>query len=549
MDSLFPHLLQSNEIDTLFSSPINGTSILGSYNPMQFVLRLREDVHREIQGIKLGAYIATQYSQKQVQCYSTFLHETIHWWQHVGSTFGLISSFKVPAQAHVVYKDLKTIANSGCFKSIMKFDKLAAAKGQSGCNHSVNNILNYWYDLQFAYIRALDPHAFVKYKDNPYFLTVGHCYHMMWRASIMCLAGNLDKDFIFFPKIFSWTPHFNELSRIGAEGFKEYGDINLPHFGTKAIFEGQARFSQIQFLYQAFNGKYNMNDFAAKGMVKGIYATAIDFFLKFIDEPMPVSPLNPIIGLFLLVCDIAINPGDGFPIEINSFSQFLGNVDPGLRFYNLCVVIKEKKKDFIGVIRNYSRDEYIETGNYLCKHFDWKTPVEIANYIAKDWIEKNEVLTKLLDEEKIHKFQQQELPTRLFFSKFLRFQQDKLLFPHFFCWPGVNTVFHTGCSISMEDACRVFTKHQALFVDDIDGDIYPALFDGYSEQQVSETFNDFFAWNCTYDMVQQWITQPGPFKYDFKWLSSKFTNQQLKNWICHNFKNSFGVHPDEFQIL
>lgn len=126
MIDLNPNLLLTPEYaDELLSSPINGTNSRGIYNPMQFVLRLREDIHRELDSATAGLYGSGSHSNNQIQAFSTYLHETIHWWQHVGSNFGFISSLKFPAQTHIVHKDLKTLLNNnGAFKSIKKFDSL-----------------------------------------------------------------------------------------------------------------------------------------------------------------------------------------------------------------------------------------------------------------------------------------------------------------------------------------------------------------------------------------------------------------------------------------
>jgi hypothetical protein len=63
----------------------------GLYNSFQFVLRLSPEVHRRIDALPMR--IVTGVSDFDgVQAFSTYLHETIHWWQHVGSTAGFLLS-------------------------------------------------------------------------------------------------------------------------------------------------------------------------------------------------------------------------------------------------------------------------------------------------------------------------------------------------------------------------------------------------------------------------------------------------------------------------
>ncbi|CDK71709.1 hypothetical protein [Klebsiella pneumoniae IS22] len=48
----------------------------------------------------------TQIQYKQCQL---FFHETIHWWQHVGSVSGIILSLCYPAQIHINHVHLKDL--------------------------------------------------------------------------------------------------------------------------------------------------------------------------------------------------------------------------------------------------------------------------------------------------------------------------------------------------------------------------------------------------------------------------------------------------------
>jgi hypothetical protein len=85
------NLLQSDELlfDTL-EAVADKMSVRGSYNPMQFVLRLTSDIHRLLKNSPPGIKTPATASAEQFQAFSTLLHETIHWWQHVGSNFGFI---------------------------------------------------------------------------------------------------------------------------------------------------------------------------------------------------------------------------------------------------------------------------------------------------------------------------------------------------------------------------------------------------------------------------------------------------------------------------
>lgn len=71
----------------------------GLYSTMQFVLRLSPAVHRAIADTPTGIYTLRDLSLEQIESFSTLLHETIHWWQHIGSTSGFLLSLSYPVSA------------------------------------------------------------------------------------------------------------------------------------------------------------------------------------------------------------------------------------------------------------------------------------------------------------------------------------------------------------------------------------------------------------------------------------------------------------------
>ncbi|WP_159475198.1 hypothetical protein [Dyadobacter sp. 3J3] len=49
-------------------------------------------------------------------------------------------------------------------------------------------------------------------------------------------------------------------------------------------------------------------------------------------------------------------------------------------------------------------------------------------------------------------------------------------------------------------------------------------------------------------MVLKWVTEEGEFSYDYKWLSNKPRNELISG-ISEDFKQMFGIYPDELKIL
>jgi hypothetical protein len=73
---------------------------------------------------------------------------------------------------------------------------------------------------------------------------------------------------------------------------------------------------------------------------------------------------DPIVGLFLLICDLAINPTRGFPLDIEHFDHFINDVDVAVRFTVLSLAVPQLPH-LRSAIQGYSREEYVEVSEEL----------------------------------------------------------------------------------------------------------------------------------------------------------------------------------------
>jgi hypothetical protein len=67
----------------------------GLYNSFQFVLRLSPLIHHRLSSVPTG--IVNGIDSESLMAFSTYFHETIHWWQHIGSVAGFLVSLSYPA--------------------------------------------------------------------------------------------------------------------------------------------------------------------------------------------------------------------------------------------------------------------------------------------------------------------------------------------------------------------------------------------------------------------------------------------------------------------
>lgn len=525
--------------DDLYSSP----DCRGLYSPLQFVVRLRKDFH-DLLNTNTQSFVKGKDADSQlIWAFSTFFHETIHWWQHVGSTTGLMLSFAYPAQSHVNHTHLLELLRTlGPYKSLktielQKYDQLTKEQ-----RHHLNIILNNWHDIEFNRRIILDPSRLDAVVHSPFFDSIGHSLSVGLGNTLTLLSSTIDRGHKFLPDFREWETEFERLRTGKIKGYFFGSDINRVPLGAKSIFEGQARFCQLQYLHLASGGELGWNDF--KGMLGGIYIDAFQKFLKWAELEWPDYPTHSTVHLFLLICDLAMNPCDGYPFDIAHFESFIESNDPSFRFMWFCGQIAQNAS-LRRAVTKCNRDEYMELSTILCRSMTCRQPVEMSQQISS-WVQKSEELKQLLHEDETFEFGNENLPVRVFFAKHLRFIEDRMLHPEFFCWPAMQMVECPSNPVDLISTKKLFDRHQPLFMADLGGEIRPSLFTGRTEMKVHQTFNDFYSWNVVYDMVRQWTVVDGPFKYDFSWLTERYSMDQMKTWVDARFKQVFGVAPNEF---
>lgn len=520
---------------------------LGSYNTLDFVVRLRPDLHKilEAQGGKVSMRECESWDA--AQAFSTYLHETIHWWQHVGTSAGLMLSFLQPAHAHMNRKRLDEIlATHGPIKPLVGLaQKLSDAKQQNG---ALNVVLNNWHDLDFFRQLAINPRGSVQsIASHPYFESVGHSYRMAIGAASWLISATLDPRYEALPHPRDWEAEMAALRERKAEGFFYGSPIEIPPIGMLEIFEGQARFSQIQYLYGASGGHLSWDTFRNRGMLSGVYTRAFETFLDFVEEEWPATTDDPIVGLFLLICDVALSPSEGLFLPMTDPSALIWSTDPGWRFIMLCRFAKEEGSAFRRSIRNYSAEEYWKVSQRLSDLMLSPSPRQLGEAVSQ-YADTLPAWIALTEEDRTFEYCEGNLPIRVLLGRFTRLQRDKLKAPQFFCWPGMClTSFRQA--LDAKSVIALFSEHEALFLDRADRDVYPRLVPGRDEKTLQRLLDDFYTWVSMYEMTRQWLVEDGPFDYDYGWLTSKFSSTEIKDWADRAFKFGTGVHPDAFSVL
>jgi hypothetical protein len=544
MSSLNLELLRDQ--NPLFSSDGDFRATLkghGLYNTFQFVLRLSPAVHRKLASLPSG--ITSEVDFEGMQAFSTYLHETIHWWQHIGSTYGLMLSMTYPTQSHANHGPLKQlITQIGFKKSILNLASTLPTGGFGTPAGMANIIINNHFDMEIFRGLTVSPLAAERMVQDPQFENLGHAFSVLWGNNISLLSSITDRYFNVIPHPKEWSAEFLKLREEREEGFYYGSPIGLPELGAFELFEGQARMSQLQYLHFGTGGKYDMADAVSGGMFDGVYGKAFSGFLTMTGNDWPGSFDHPTVAAFLVACDVAINPGAGFPFPIVHFPSFIDDIDPGRRFMTMCKLARVKCPEVFSLVRDYSRDEYAEISQKLASTIVEMPPLDIAAEFCR-WIATPE-FQPIMREYETFSFGKANVVPRVLFAHFLAFMRDRYAHPEIFCWPGA---LMAGERLAT-NALTLFDRHGALFVDKEDDDgIFPRLSAGRSEERVQEMFDDFYASNVVFNLTRQWITQPGPFDLDFGWLSQRGSPEDVQAYCEGTFRSVYGVSLSDADLL
>ena len=281
-----------------------------------------------------------------------------------------------------------------------------------------------------------------------------------------------------------------------------------------------------------------------RGYLSGIYVEAFESFLKLSDSKWPEQLDDPLVALFLLICDLAINPTRGVPIDVESFSDFIRDVDVGVRFSLLCQAAA-KRPHLKQTISDYSKGEYISVSEELTSLVGYDHPITGLQAIH-EWLDKAPGVPKLMEEYRSFDYDVVNLPIRVFLSHFIALSRDKLSRPEFFCWSGM----YLSGQREMPNVRDIWLRHLSLFSDRGDRNgVYPRLWPNRTEDAVMNTFNQFYGMLLLCDLTRQWILKDGPFICDFRWLSMNPDQSRDEAWGNQAFKHLYGVTLNEFEIV
>lgn len=520
----------------------------GAYETTRFRLRLSPRVHDLVNSIEEGPQLLADIDSEAIKAYSTYIHETVHWWQHIGSTSGLLLSLSFLGQTHPGLGHLRsTVAEFGPYKSLKSWtDKILRSEGPAAqtklyhANIAVNNALDVEYYKLFAYAPKRSAPWLL---EQRHFESVGHSYHIAYGHLLSMLSDTIDPTFSFLPDARAWDAPFKDLNVRRVQGHYWRSPIEVAPLGLHAIFEGQARFTQLQFLDRTHENSLTCDEWRTKGYLGGIYVSAFEKFLELSGSAWPETIDDPIVNLFLLVCDLAINPTVGFPSDIDRFESFIFDVDVGLRFYRFSAAVKELPQ-LKGAILDRSRAEYEAVSEKLTDFTGDDHPLAALMKI-KSWVAESAAIQDLLEEQRTFRYGDTNIALRVLVSHFLLFSLDRLENPEFFCWVGAHLA---GAELSQRSA-ELWLRHLSLFTDRGDRPgVYSRQWPGRDYEDVRAVVQKFFTSLVLYDLTRQWLVEDGSFKVDVDWIFQS-TVGDANAWVNDVFRTAYGIDLKDVRLV
>jgi hypothetical protein len=543
--SLYETLVGEPSLDT-FSACLNAR---GLYESQRFAVRLSPVVHelvnRVVEKSELGE---TTFTGEELQAYSTYLHETVHWWQHKGSTSGFIRSVVYPIQTHSNMSELRQIMTAlGPEKPI----QTVALRGELGLlppesaeiGYAANAVTNNFMDTEFYLAITLKPGLEQDIYHNPYFIAAGHSFLITYALVLGAIRDLMDPNGSLFadPKIL--IDKLVELEDRSVLGYHYATEIIRAPVGLHDLYEGQARFIQLQFLALASDG-LTIADAKSRGMLDGVYGAAFRAFLKISESPEPLELVDPLVALFLFICDMSINPTAAFPASIEIYEDFFLEANPGIRFARLCKAVASDAPELRTFVTSYSQQEYRALAQRL------GDLTGLGNHVADldhfwQHVSANRETASLIEEHRSFRFTPNNIVLRVLAGEFLTFVNDRVDAPEFFCWTGYWLTKGGG-----EKQRELWLKHLSLFTDKADDmALFARNLPGRKKEDVLEVFNQFFAAIILYDLCKQWVLKTGPFQLDYSWLSSSSSDPEFIERVNGIFRKHFGVDLGEFTLL
>lgn len=513
---------------------------MGRFDPMNSVLYLKDDIATALDTRGELPHSSVEEPGSPVSLsFATYLHEIIHWWQHVGSTAGFIYSLGIPTQslatAKYVYEARRQIAKPFIDNVSQKIP----------LDHPAWLAVLRWSEAEFGATLMYSPRtATATLKANPNFYeSLGHSVLSLYIQTMAALASTFDQSYLGLPNPLPWFDQYEHFARTGKPCFSPNEIIELP-LGLHELFEAQARLSELQ--YRALTYKQmTWAEAKAGGWLSKEYGRAFKLFLELSGLPEPESLFDSQVYLFLLLCDIAVNPEEGYPGDVLDDGHFVYRTHPGIRFMKLCRLVS-KEPGAMPFVETLSLKGYEAACEILCSKAGWATPVQIGEHILS-LMDHMSGMEELLAQDEAGDYGVMDVPIRFHFMRHRAFLESKVSAPHFFCWPAAFLAVPDNPGHDVEPIQELLSWHLPPFLtDSLNAGVSAHNLPQMEADKRSKFVSDYFSTQVLYDLVRQWISLLGPFSLSYPWKPKMSAEDE--ETLRHRFKVNFDIEMTEIEM-
>lgn len=531
---------------TTFSNNLFETTY-GLFDPLTFVVRLDEKIQKLIEE---NHKHPIQWSTEELFATVTLLHETIHWWQYIGTTFGLFESLSIASQSSSARQLLQRWSEKyGARKPTTTALKQAFS---NSCKDELELLINLnknWMDIELSStIIHHRPYLISILYSNPYFSSIGTSVLRHYVQVYASLEPVLKDNFNQLPKVSEWVNVGNEASKKRLPDFSEdkrefSTDISHLGFGAFEIMEGQARLSEIQclsaFTYDKFDWKASLNF----NLLSGLYGKVFKYFISKTELSWPNKSFDPTIGLFLLACDIALNPNEIYPLKHFDPYTLIKSTNPCLRFEMITNSISKLKSSCLDKFK-YNDTTYRRVSDLICDDIGEIPPYHTFNLIIS-LFEKIPEARSILNGAPDTIYDFPSIPFKFYFWKHYSFMKDKAKHPAHFCWIGPCLT-------------KILFFYRQPYIRNFPPLMSPSLneeimathsFLGSKDREIKGELNDYLMSQLMNDLIRQWIAKPGKFATSYDWITPRAPQSFWTSIMKKFFENSFGFSIESVQVL
>lgn len=512
-----------------------GQGVLGSFSPRHSTVSFHPAIEKKLErgwnliegsdSFDSMPIYRNHFDDADFDAILTYFHETMHWWQYIGSTFGFISTLSTAAQTFGSVSRLSRIDRHFPLSKPLTRQVLEdlSPNQERNPNKAVRNTLvNTWMDIEFAYALLHNPTSFAReIRDDKFFDSAGSSYCAFYGEALQlistaCFPGsNLQPD--------DWYERLYYLQQVEAPDFSYQAPLRIPSLGAYELLEGQARFQELQLLYSVVSlrgGNADWRLFRNVGLLGQSYTKAFEHFLRLTSLDWPDSPVSSTVNLFLLLCDIALNPSYGYPIKSDDLERLPESVHPGVRFLRAAEVIRNYP-DLASSIKNGNDAEYAETADTICrKAGGWLAPSEIASAVLK-LVSENPMRDTFFQDYLANAYGETNPALRFLGIRHWSFMEAKSRSPACFCWPGLQCVMNAGdIDVDPRGNLATFSPPFVRSTSD-EGFSLRYMFPPGTVSDVKRAdkiINDFFTFQIFVDTVRQLVASSGPFILNYWWI-------------------------------